>query len=186
MRTVLLGLALASVVAAAADPLFTSADEKLDTLQQGRVKPGSVVVFTPAEVNAWVRVKAPQAVPDGLRNTDVELGTDAVTGSALVDFLKMRHAKGRETNRLMASLLEGERPLRVSVHMLSAGGHATVSLTRVELSGVAASGTVLDFLIQNFFRPLYPEAKINEPFELGDNIERIDIRPTGVRVAVKK
>ncbi len=34
--------------------------------------------------------------------------------------------------------------------------------------------------------PLYPDAKINEPFELGDNIDRLDVRPDGARVILKR
>jgi len=49
-----------------------------------------------------------------------------------------------------------------------------------------ASGPVLDFLIKTFFLPLYPGAHINERFEIGYNIDRIDIRPTGVRVTMKR
>jgi hypothetical protein len=41
-------------------------------------------------------------------------------------------------------------------------------------------------LINTFFRPLYPDAKINEDFELRDQIERLDVAPEGVRVIMKK
>ena len=34
--------------------------------------------------------------------------------------------------------------------------------------------------------PLYPDAKINEPFDLDYNIDRIELRPEGIRVVVKK
>ena len=70
--------------------------------------------------------------------------------------------------------------------MQSSGGRCAVYLTGVELSGVSITGSALDFLIKTFFMPLYPEAKIGQPFELGDNIESIDVRPTGVRVTIKR
>jgi len=34
--------------------------------------------------------------------------------------------------------------------------------------------------------PLYPGAKISENFEIGYGIDRIDIRPTGVKVTMKR
>ena len=34
--------------------------------------------------------------------------------------------------------------------------------------------------------PLYPDAKINEPFDLMDNIDHIEVQAAGVRVAMKK
>ena len=182
-------VALAGVAAVAllgADPAFTSAEAKLDRIGDGLAKPGEVILFTPQEVNAWARVKVPEAVPQGLRNPRVELGMDSANGYALVDFLKMRHAKGQSTSWLIAKLIEGERPLKISVTMTSGGGRCKVNLTRVELGGVAAEGQVLDFLVKNFFMPLYPDAKINEPFDLDFNIDRIDLRPEGIRVTMKR
>jgi hypothetical protein len=102
-----------------------------------------------------------------------------------MDFLKMRHAKGQDTNWFMAKLIQGERPVKIAVRVSSGGGRCTVYLTRVEVSNVAANQTVLEFLIKTFFMPLYPEAKINEPFDLDYDIDRIDIRPSGVRVTIK-
>jgi hypothetical protein len=33
---------------------------------------------------------------------------------------------------------------------------------------------------------LYPNAKINEPFELADRIDRIEVTPADVRIYMKK
>jgi len=64
MRPLLL-LALAalpslSVSLIAADPAFDRAENKLDRIESGRARPGSVIVFTPAEMNAWARGRVPQ------------------------------------------------------------------------------------------------------------------------------
>jgi hypothetical protein len=182
----LLSLFLAALALPAADSLFEGAEHKLAMIETGQVKHGSVIVFTPAEINAWARVRVPQIVPEGIRDEYMELGTDTATGFALMDFLKMRHAKGQETNWLMTKLIQGERPVKVSVRLISGNGRCTVYLTRVEISNIAANQTVLDFLVRTFFMPLYPDAKINEPFDLEYDIDRIDIRPAGVRVIIKK
>ena len=104
----------------------------------------------------------------------------------LIDFLKMRQDKGLATNSLVAKLIAGERPLKVSMQLESSNGRATARLTRLEISGVAVTGAPLDFLINEFFLHLFPDAKVNQPFELHDNIERIELRPDGVRVTMKK
>jgi hypothetical protein len=170
----------------AADPAYQSAETKLDRLEKQDFKPGEVVDFTPAEIAAWIHVAVPEFVPDGIRNPRLELGMDSASAYALVDFLKIREVGGKATNRLLASMIEGERPLKVSVHVTSGGGRCTVNLTRVELSGAVAEGAVLDFLIKTFFVPLYPDAKINQPFDLEYNMDRIDFRPEGIRVTIKK
>ena len=170
----------------AADAAYQSAETKLDRLEKKEAKPGEVVEFTPQEIDAWVRVAVPEAVPEGVRNPRLELGVDSASGSALVDFLKIKEGRGSSTNRLLATMLEGEHPLKVSVHVTSGGGRCTVNLTRVELAGAVLEGTVLDFLIKTFFVPLYPDAKINQPFDLENNMDRIDFRPDGIRVTIKK
>ena len=61
-------------------------------------KPGAVYTFTVAELNAWARAKAPTVVPQGLRELRLELGNNSATGTALVDFIKLRKGAGEETN----------------------------------------------------------------------------------------
>jgi hypothetical protein len=170
----------------AADPLYESARRKLDLIEAGKVARGSVISFPPQEINAWARVRVPEIVPQGIRDIRVELGMNTAAGYAIVDFLKMHQAQGQSTNWLISKFIEGERPLKVSVRLESGGGRCTVYLTGVELSNLSANKTVLDFLLNTFFRPLYPDAKIDEPFDLDYNIDRIDIRPTGARVIIRR
>jgi len=176
---------LAALASPAADPLYESAQRKLDAIEARHVPRGGIVTFTPQEIDAWARVTVPQTVPEGIRDPRVELGQGAATGYAVVDFLKMRQGKGQPTSWLMQKLIEGERPLKVSVRLESGGGRCIVYLTRVEISNVSANATVLDFLIKTFFVPLYPDAKINETFDLADDIDRIDITPAQVKVTIK-
>ena len=169
----------------ATDAVVERALDKLDLIESGRAKRGSVIVFTPAEMNAWARARVP-AMYQGIRNPSVELGSGAASGFAFVDFLKLRQGEGLQTNSLLARLIEGERPLKVSIRLESARGRATAYLTRLELSGVAVTGTALDFLVNQFFLHLFPDAKVNKPFDLPDNVDRIDIRPDGVHVTIRK
>jgi hypothetical protein len=170
----------------AGDPLYESARRKLDLIEAGKVPRGSVINFPQQEINAWARVRVPEIVPEGIRDIRVELGVNTAAGYAIVNFLKMRQAQGASTNWLVSKIIEGERPLKVSVRLESGGGRCTVFLTGVELSNVSANKTVLDFLLNTFFKPLYPDAKINDPFDLDYNIDRIEIRPTGARVTIKR
>lgn len=166
-----------------ADPLADSAQKKLDSISDRKLKPGSTVVLSSQEVNAWLHEKAVKAFPQGIRNEHIDLGPGTADGTALVDLLKIQ--KGN-VNSLIARLIEGERQLKISIRVDSSHGRATVFLTRVELSGVAMEGSVLDFLIKQFIQPRYPDIKINQPFDLDFNIDRIELQPAGVRVVIKK
>src|SRR4051812_45413710 len=127
-------LLLSASILFAADPLADSAQKKLDSISDQKLKPGAIVTLSPREINAWIHEKAVKAFPMGIRNEHLDLGSGSVEGNALVDLLKL--SKGN-VNALVARLIEGERPLKVVIRVESSNGRATVFLTRVELSGVA-------------------------------------------------
>ena len=181
----LLPFVLTASVLFAADPLADSAQKKLDSISDQKLKRGAVVTLSPREINAWIIEKAMKAFPEGMRNEHIELGPGTADGTALVDLTKLGGTKNG-VNPLIARLIDGERPLRIAIRVESANGRATVFLTHVELSGVAIDGSILDFLIKHFVQPRYPDIKINEPFDLDFNMDHIEIQPTGVRVLIKK
>jgi hypothetical protein len=182
MRPQLLLILAAVTPLFAANPVLDRVDYKLNLIDSGRARRGSVIVFTPAEMNAWARGRVPQMY-QGIRDPSITLGMGTAAGSATIDLLKMRQGP---TNPLIAKLIEGERPLKVSVQLDSSGGRATAKLTRLEISGIAVTGAPLDFLVNQFFLKMFPDAKVNQPFDLRDNIDSIQLRPDGVRVTIKK
>jgi hypothetical protein len=74
----------------------------------------------------------------------------------------------------------------VTARISSSAGKAQVDVQRVEISGVTIDGRTLDFLIQNILLPLYPDAAIGRPFDLGHRIERLDVAPAAVGVTIGK
>jgi hypothetical protein len=172
-------LGLATLGAAPND--YLSAKQKFDSIENGRLKAGSRVELSVRELDAY----AEQSVPEGVRDPRLQLPAPGVaTGIAMVDFGKLRHALGYQTGWLMSKLLDGDRPVSVTARIHSAGGRATVDLQRVEVSGIAVDGRTLDFLIQNVLLPLYPDAVVGRPFELGHRIEKLDVEPAAVAVLI--
>jgi hypothetical protein len=169
-----------------ADPVALAVGKKLDLIESGHAKPGSVYRFTPAELNAWVRVKAPTIIHDGFRQPRLVLGNGEATASALVDFLKVRQSSGVETNWLITKLIQGEKLVKARASIQSAHGQATVHLVRVEIGGLAVTGAPLDLLVKNFFLPFYPDAKIDEPFRLAGYVDRIEVTPAEARVYIRR
>ena len=39
---------------------------------------------------------------------------------------------------------------------------------------------MLDYLIQNYLIPEFPEAKVGQPFELAHNIDHLDVKPDAI------
>jgi hypothetical protein len=184
-RALILVLAGAAALQAA-DPLAASVARRLDLIESGKAKPGAVFHFTPVELNAWVRVKAPGIIHDGFRDPQLQLGNGTASASARIDFVRVRHAEGIETNWLVAKLIQGEKLVTARATIESAHGRATVHIVRVEIGGLAVTGAPLEFLVQNFLLPFYPDAKIDEPFELAGNVDRIVVTPAEALVYMQR
>ena len=163
---------------------YNSAQRKFDLIAGNTLAPGTRVDLTAAELNAWVAHEIPKVAPQGFRDPRLELGQQIATGTALIDFGKLERAQGYQPGWIMGKLLDGERPVSVRARIRSGGGQATVDVERVEISGIAIDGQALDFLIRNFLLPKYPNAAVGRPFELGNRIDRLDVRPGSVGVLI--
>lgn len=181
----LLAFVLAAPALFSAQTPLQSADAKMEKFEKEKWKRGEIVLFSPAEIDAWVRDEVPKTVPQGIRDPRVELSAGGGTASALVDFVKIEESRGKKPGTI-AKMFSGERPLKVYLRLESSAGRCTITPTRVEVGGAAVEGSLLNLLISTFFRPLYPDAKIAEPFDLDYNIDSIQLLPAGVRVAMKK
>src|SRR5262245_4542016 len=159
---------------------YAAVQQKLDQIESGKLRPGTRVVMTAQELTGW----AAHEVPEGVRAPKVELGKGTAIGSAMIDFGKVQRAQGKPPGWIMSKLLDGERPVRVSVRIHSANGAATVDVERVEVSGLQIEGQMLDFLIQNFLLAMYPDAAVGRPFSIGPHVDRLELTPGAASVII--
>lgn len=183
-RVLLVLASAAALLLSAVSPEYQAVVHKFSLIEHDRLKPGSRVVLTPRELNAYAVQEVAEVAPDGVRNPRLDLGPGTATASALIDFGKLRRAEGKPPGRIMAYLLDGERPVTITTRIRSSAGTATVDVESVEISGVTIEGRMLDFLIRNYLLPAYPQAKVGQPFELGHRIERLDVQPSAVGVLI--
>jgi hypothetical protein len=61
---------------------------------------------------------------------------------------------------------------------------ARVDVERVEVSGIAIEGHTLEFVIEDYLRPTFPDVVVNEWFGLRFGVERFTVAPGGVTVNV--
>jgi len=183
VRWAVFGLWAVRLVSAASGD-YLSVQRKFSLIESGQLKAGSRVDLTPAELTAYVERQVPM-VTGGVRHPRITvLRPEVAQATALIDFAELRRSQGSPPGWLLTQLLEGERPVAVTARIRSAAGHATVDVLSLEISGLKIDGRTLDFLIQHFLLPLYPNAVVGRPFELGDRIEKIDVQSTGVGVLI--
>jgi hypothetical protein len=165
-------------------PDYQSAKRKFDLIESDRLRSGSRVTLTSRELNAYVATEAAEIAGDAFRNPRLLLGDGGATGTATIDFLKLRKKAGGQPGWVMTKLLGGERPVRVTARIQSGSGRAQVDVQSVEVSGVVIEGKLLDYLIQNYLIPEFPEAVVGRPFALAHGIDRLEVKPDAVGVVL--
>ena len=163
------------------------AHQKFARIEAGKLLPGTRVDLSATELNAWAVDEARIYAPGAARNIRLLLNDGAANASMTVDFLKLRRAAtGEEPGWLMKNLFAGERQVTVIGRFESRNRRARVDVDRVEVSGVQIEGATLDFLIQNFLRPTFPDVKVDQWFTLGFRIDRFTVAPAGVSVYIAR
>lgn len=186
-RSALAALVCAAALFVSAATVTESADRKFASLESSRLPAGTRIDLSTDELNAWANQKARIYAPGAARNLRLELRDGEATGYALIDFVKLRQAtSGEEPGWIMRSLFSGERPVMVKARFQSYNRRARVDVERVEVSGVPIQGSALDFLIRNWLRPTFPDAHVNEWFNLGLRIERFSVKAGGASVFIAR
>jgi hypothetical protein len=175
------GLLLLPAAASTAD----IAHQKFGRIEDEKLPAGARVDLTAAELNAWAADEARIWAPGATRNIHLELGNGAATGTILIDFPKLNKAvTGEDPGWLMKNLFAGERPVTVRVRFESSNRRARVDVERVEVSGVPIEGATLNFLIEEWLKPTFPDVKVNQWFNLGFRINRFTVSPNAVSVYI--
>ncbi|HBY61050.1 MAG TPA: hypothetical protein DEH78_14600 [Solibacterales bacterium] len=182
-------LALGVVIALGASNLthYQKAKQKIDLIEGDRAPRGARITLSEEELDAYVRGEIPTVAGQGaVKSSKVKLRANGGRVDAQVDFIQLQKNTGRKPGWLLSRLLRGEHSVSASVRMQSAKGQATVWVDEVTLNGVALGGPLLDFLMDAFITPKFPDVKIGEPFPLKHDVERVDIRPDAVHVQIRR
>jgi hypothetical protein len=179
-----IGLMLGCILLCATPVALSSAQRKLHLIETNQW-PGRAISFTSQELVALGMSEIEHEVPGVINQPSLRLEQDGATANVIVDFDRLRalQPQGSSTHDwLMSKLLTGRKPVEVSVKVASGDGQMSIHPTSVSISGLALSGSALDFLVENLFLPHYPDAVVNRPFALPANISKIHVSPAAALV----
>jgi hypothetical protein len=165
---------------------YSSFRQKLDRIYSDRLRPGTRVFLSTQELNAFAGEEARVIAPKAVHDVRLELGPGSATATARIDFVELNKIGGGQTNWLMEKFLQGERPVKVMAHLQSRNGQARVDVDKVEVSGIAIEGSGLQFLIQNYVIPQFPDAKVGQWFTMAHHVDRLEVGPAGVTAVIGK
>ena len=154
-----------------------SAARKLDKVREAARQGHSFgsVRMSEAEANSYLQYQMLPYFPPGVSQARLKFSPARPQGSVQVDFEKLREAFGSPENPLLRYLLQGVHTLGVEGTLASSGGTARFQLQTVTLDGVTLPRAAVDFLIERYLKPSYPEAAIDRPFRLPFSIDTLSV-----------
>jgi hypothetical protein len=178
MRLLLyISVALAALAAfASTDPVrltgpAATMQRKLDYIEANGRRPQpnhNGTDMTEQEINSYINSGAVK-LPAGVSNVHM-VGTDgAVTGTAHVDFDKIK--EGRSSSNPLLSVFSGVHEVEVRAHGMGTNGRANVDVDSVSIDGVGVPRLALSFFIDHYLKPKYPGVGMHSTFQMPDRID---------------
>jgi hypothetical protein len=169
---ILLGLCMVALAAQQQHRLAASMQAKLDHLQENAARPQpnpTPTVFTEDEINDYFaagRVKLPQ----GVKKITFQGQSGVVTAFLTVDFDEIKAGRGGPSNPLLA-VFNGTHNVRGEADASGTNGTGKVHIRTIEIDGVTVPRMALQFFIDRYLRPKYPDIGLDSAFKLPERID---------------
>jgi hypothetical protein len=156
--------------AAADRPAAESANRKFQKIQTNANRPRpdqAPTVLTEREINAYVNTYV--ELPKGVERATFTGSSGVITTNATVNFDEVTH-DARSSNPLLA-LFRGTHEVQVVSHAQGRGGEGQVQIDSVSISGVEVPQIALEFFIDKYITPRYPNLGMDSRFGLPARID---------------
>ncbi len=172
---ILLSLSLLVVfpqqTATAANPAAQSAKRKIEHIEsnaQKRPPDSTPTVLTADEVNAYINSGAVR-LPKGVQRVRMEGAPGVVTANTVVDFDQI--TQGSRSMNPLLMLFSGVHDVQIAAHAHGERRQGYVHVDRVAIDNVEVPQVALQFFIDHYIKPKYPEVGIDTRFQMPDRID---------------
>ncbi len=148
-----------------------SAERKFEHLRQNAAKQTpdqSPTVLSEREVNAYFADGRVQ-LPKGVRRVQFVGYQGVINTTTTIDFDQIT-ASQRSSNPLL-SLFSGVHDVHVTSHAAGSGGRATIHTDSVDIGGVPVPRVALQYFLDKYVRPKYPEVGLDTAFTMPYRID---------------
>ena len=125
-------------------------------------------VFSELEVNSYL-ASDDVNLPDGVQSVKLEGAPGTITGTARVDFDRIR--EGIRSSNPLLSIFSGIHDVVAVAHAYGAGRQGYVHVDSVSLDGVEVPRFVLQLFVEKYLQPKYPQLGVDSRFSLPDRID---------------
>ena len=125
-------------------------------------------VLTEKEVNAYIASENVK-LPEGVKSVHLSGTPGVITGTAQVDFDKVR--EGVHSSNPLLGIFSGVHEVVVVAHGYGKTRKGYVHADSVSLDGVEVPHFILELFVEKFLTPKYPQIGIDSQFALPDRID---------------
>ncbi|MBI2149137.1 MAG: hypothetical protein HYU27_00840 [Acidobacteria bacterium] len=137
----------------------------------GRQNGGSRVEVSEAELESYVLYSLAEDIPATIDSIDVQLGANTVGADTQITFTS--NATG---NPVVDALVGGTHNLFLKGKLVTTGqGRGKFDLQEIRVDGIPVPNVLIQTLFKKYVKPKYPDADLNEPFDLPWGIEELKL-----------
>lgn len=125
-------------------------------------------IITEEEVNDYFAAGMVQ-LPQGVKKVTLEGQSGVVTGLVTVDFDEIR--AGQKSSNPLMGIFSGVHNVRVDADVVGRGGQGHVHVRNVSIDGVDVPRVALEFFVEKYLKPKYPNIGLDSEFALPDRID---------------
>lgn len=172
--------------AARHSPAYLSMDKKIAVIESNSSNPPAqtqTTTISQDELNAYLN-EGGVTIPKGLSSIKIEFNPGTVHASSQVDFDQLSEGHGGG-NPIFSALFSGTHDVEADAQASGSNGQGTVTIETVKLDGITVPKSALEYLIQHYVKPKYPQAGMTSTFNLPDNIETAAVQQSQVALTQK-
>jgi len=132
----------------------------------------SPTVLTEREVNSYL-TSGDVELPAGIKRLQFTGSPGIVHADALVDFDQV--TGGRYSSNPLMSLFSGTNKVEISAHASARGGTGQVHIDSVAINGVTVPRSALEYFVEKFVRPKYPNLGLDSTFPIPYRVNQADV-----------
>ncbi len=154
-----------------------SLQEKIDAVQAAQNSPGhkhgsSHVDVSETELESYLIYSLQEDIPAKIDSAMIELGTDTISLDTQLTFSS--NATG---NPVVDALVGGTHNLFFKGRLVAREATGKFDLQEIRVDGIPVPNIFIQTLFKKYVKPKYPDADLNEPFDMPWGIQELKIEP---------
>jgi len=154
-----------------------SLQQKVDAVRAAENSPthkhgSSRVQVTEAELESYLIYSLQEDIPAKIDSASIELATDTISLDTQLTFTS--NATG---NPIVDAVVGGTHNLFFKGKLVAREARGKFDLQEIRVDGIPVPNIFIQTLFKKYVKPKYPDADLNEPFDMPWGIEELKLEP---------